>query len=764
MTAPAQARPPEERAPAVLLALLLCFYVVLLLRTAWMAEDAYITFRSIDNLLAGYGLRWNVAERVQTFTHPLWLLLLTPVYLLTREFYLTVTLLTVGISALTAYLLLRRLSRSPQNMLLAAAALFLSKAFVDYSTSGLENPLTHLLLVLFLLQYYAEESPTPRRALLLSLIATLGVLNRMDTALLFAPPLLYVLLRAPRSFARLRAVALGTVPFFAWEAFAVIYYGFPFPNTAYAKLSTGLHPTELWEQGMFYVLNSLSWDPLTLFTISAAALYAFAFRRRTNRHAVLGVGVLLYVYYTLKIGGDFMTGRFFAAPLLCAAALLARNLRLSRQHAVPAFVVVALLAYMGKRPPFKTDESYKEGVITKQGIADERGFYFPASGLLNGSRSKTLPDHAYGRTGPGLRDSGRRFSLESNIGYMGYFLGPQMHLMDKAALCDPLRARMPVDSTKGAWRVGHFVRLVPAGYRQAVLGADSIASPSLKRYWQKLSLLTRGTPLLSWQRIKTIWNFNVGFYEPLLDHYLQAEYFVLTPQQGATRVEPGTDWDAPGNHLLNRHGVGIAIDHKAAQGRILELSLNGGHDYKLRFLRQGQVVHEHPLLVAEGYPRGLVVRYVPIPAQAMRAQFDRLRVVPAGRPRRHSVGHIRLLPALVVRALADLAQAPPRGSAWDRPGNTQLRGKALLVQLAAPSHARRIEISADNKDRYRICYVDQDREVGATVLPRVVRGRKGMEHHQLAVPLHASRAGFDRLVVEPLSGDDLDAVGHVLLR
>src|SRR6187402_2076752 len=52
---------------------LACFYYVL--RYAWVAEDAYITFRVVDNFTHGYGLRWNVAERVQVYTHPLWLLL-----------------------------------------------------------------------------------------------------------------------------------------------------------------------------------------------------------------------------------------------------------------------------------------------------------------------------------------------------------------------------------------------------------------------------------------------------------------------------------------------------------------------------------------------------------------------------------------------------------------------------------------------------------------------------------------------------------------
>ena len=48
----------------------------LLLRAGWVTEDAYITLRPVDNWVNGFGLRWNPAERVQGYTHPLWMVLL----------------------------------------------------------------------------------------------------------------------------------------------------------------------------------------------------------------------------------------------------------------------------------------------------------------------------------------------------------------------------------------------------------------------------------------------------------------------------------------------------------------------------------------------------------------------------------------------------------------------------------------------------------------------------------------------------------------
>ena len=37
----------------------LLLYGVVLLRTAWLCDDAYITFRTVDNFINGFGLRWN---------------------------------------------------------------------------------------------------------------------------------------------------------------------------------------------------------------------------------------------------------------------------------------------------------------------------------------------------------------------------------------------------------------------------------------------------------------------------------------------------------------------------------------------------------------------------------------------------------------------------------------------------------------------------------------------------------------------------------
>ena len=39
---------------------MLVIFIALLVQTSWVEEDAFITLRISDNLIHGYGLRWNV--------------------------------------------------------------------------------------------------------------------------------------------------------------------------------------------------------------------------------------------------------------------------------------------------------------------------------------------------------------------------------------------------------------------------------------------------------------------------------------------------------------------------------------------------------------------------------------------------------------------------------------------------------------------------------------------------------------------------------
>src|SRR5262249_52905616 len=139
-------------------------------------------------------------------------------------------------------------------------------------------------------------------------------------------------------------------PLAGWICFSIFYYGFPFPNTAYAKLNTGVPRWPLILQGFDYLTQSLGTDGATLATVLLSCVLVMA--GRASRALPVVVGILWYLIFVVRIGGDFMSGRFLAAPFFCALALLAR---LDLDDTGPAWLaalpLVALLSWGTNKLP-----------------------------------------------------------------------------------------------------------------------------------------------------------------------------------------------------------------------------------------------------------------------------------------------------------------------------------------------------------------------------------------------------------------------------
>ena len=124
--------------PKYIFPLILFVLSISFINTAWVAEDAFITFRAVDNLLAGHGPVWNIGERVQVYTHPLWYLLLSIGTALTgSSFYVSLLLSWLCLAGI-AWIISRLIRTQMQNQWgwLAVAMLAVSRAFTDYSSSG----------------------------------------------------------------------------------------------------------------------------------------------------------------------------------------------------------------------------------------------------------------------------------------------------------------------------------------------------------------------------------------------------------------------------------------------------------------------------------------------------------------------------------------------------------------------------------------------------------------------------------------------------
>src|SRR5437762_65255 len=174
--------------PDPLVSLLTLTFLAVLIRTAWISDDALITLRTVLNVTHGFGLRFNIAERVQTFTHPLWMLLLTAGYTIVGNVYVTTFAASILCSLVVFWAAVTR-AISPMQAVAAGVVLIFSEAFIDFSTSGLENPLMDVLLLAFTGVFLSETLTRTRRLTWLCTLTSLIYLTRPDAVLLVVPPL-----------------------------------------------------------------------------------------------------------------------------------------------------------------------------------------------------------------------------------------------------------------------------------------------------------------------------------------------------------------------------------------------------------------------------------------------------------------------------------------------------------------------------------------------------------------------------------------------
>ncbi|MEZ4383777.1 MAG: hypothetical protein R3A79_20765 [Nannocystaceae bacterium] len=644
-TSPSPAEPGVLSSAAVdrlLLSLLVGVFVLVVVRTAWMSDDAYITLRTVDNFVSGYGLTWNTFERVQAYTHPLWMFVLSAFYFVTREAFFTSILVGLLTSTAAVLLLVRRILPTPRIALVGLLALLFSRSFVDFSTSGLENPLLHLLLALFIVREATPDDDRARRRLHLTLLAALLMMTRLDAILLIAPVLALAYWRVPWR-AALRTAALGFLPLALWELFSLVYYGFLLPNTAYAKLGHGISDWDLLSQGVIYYIHQLSHDPLALVVIAGSLAAAVASRDRRSLLYALGVG--LYLLYILRIGGDFMAGRFFTAPLFVAVALLGQLPRRLPTYGLAGLAgLVALLGFGVSQPTITSDREFgveaREGLIDR-GVADERAFYYPHSGLLRYSRGIRMPSHPWLRGMKGLRKQPEKVHVMLGIGMIGYIVGPDVRIVDVYGLADPLIARLPARAGKG-WRIGHFDRHIPAGYIASLeSGEDRFADPKLAEYDRQLRLIT-AAPLLSGERWGAIWRMNTGQLRGLIDvdFYREPLYAELPAHAIAQVKEEGYDWRGLNTFRIPQED-GLLVRFAERQKKIgLDVSLANNDDYTFALMRDGAVVTTLKVKAKKNKKGGLRRMVVAVPTHVLTLGYDAVLIHGLAKDGKFSIGHL----------------------------------------------------------------------------------------------------------------------------
>jgi arabinofuranosyltransferase len=394
-----------------------------------LVDDAFISFRYVDNLVAGHGLVWNPGQPVEGYTNLLWLLLLAPFAALGYDLVLPAAILGTCFSVGTLELLRRLTARTlPQRPPLVHALppllLALNPSFAHWTTSGMET--AAFCFFVLLAASALLEVRERRRPALVALAFCAAYLTRPEGAFVAGILLLAHVLFANEGTrrSRLTEAAVLALPLagvvLIHVGIRLSYYGHLLPNTFYAKVVFG----ELtWSRGVHHLLAFFTCAGLLVLP-GLLLLRAEAPLRR-----LLASGYLLlaaYLLYLLMIGGDHPAWNRFYLPLLALplvglgelVARLAAAVRARRPQLVA--MLAALFIVLLTIPGWRWGESSQINYIRASKIGSEW--------LLKDFFGPSVPTDA--------------FIAASGVGYIGYYTPNR--ILDTWGLNDTHIAHRPV--------------------------------------------------------------------------------------------------------------------------------------------------------------------------------------------------------------------------------------------------------------------------------------------------------------------------------
>ncbi len=499
----------------------------------WVQEDAFINFRIIGNLLAGHGPVFNVGERVEAYTDPLWVFVLAVLHTVLPMVSLEWMSVLVGIAMTALGVVLagravQRLAvdREPGVVIPLGLLVFGSVAAVwEFATGGLEMGMVFGWIGLSVWLLVRTEG---RRvsAVWCAFVMGLGTLIRPELVLMsfvFLVGLGIVVAapgwKGPGSIVRrylVPAVAAAALPVL-YELFRASYFALVVSNTALAK-SAG---SAWWSQGCLLPVEFR--EPLSAvrplghggppLVPRMASWWQRGDRMGTTVLVTPAVAGLADTLYVTRLGGDYMHGRlllpaFFA---LCLASGSRRPTPLDRRDARPRHrrVVggVPRVVALHHRGPLHRGARHRQraqllGGRSRQSSPDHRERLAPvrvAGDRLSPrrQRSPTLgaevdvrghrTDRARTRP-PAFARPGRHFrsgssSTPPTSGSTATSVGPDVYIFDTFSLANPIgshtslavRGRPGHEKDIGPeWMVARFGvpgGALPAGISQASVEA-----------------------------------------------------------------------------------------------------------------------------------------------------------------------------------------------------------------------------------------------------------------------------------------------------
>ncbi len=271
----------------------------------WTLDDAYITFRYAENLAQGHGPVYNPGERVEGYTTPLWMALVSigQVLGVALDPWAKALGVTAAVGALAVLVAPSEdIPLDERGRTAAVLTLGSCGMFTGWVMSGME------VALVVLLSTCAWGAHLRRWPIATGVLGALATATRPDGVLMVAVQLAHRVANRqwPELARQIGAFGLLYGPFFAWRW---SWYGWLLPNTFYAKVGA---TSDQVVRGVGYVLE-FSWPaaPLLLAVVAALAL---------GRRSAWLWGPLawfaVHSAYVVAVGGDVMPAFRFFAPTL----------------------------------------------------------------------------------------------------------------------------------------------------------------------------------------------------------------------------------------------------------------------------------------------------------------------------------------------------------------------------------------------------------------------------------------------------------------
>jgi len=296
-------------------------------------DDANIYFVYARNLANGYGFVYNIGgERVEGFTSLLWTVISAlafkfSIYPELTLLIINIVIVSLGITCALNYLQ-HAIAREGKNRKteffwsgLFLILLFSSPRYIVWNTITLmENALWSTLLLLATIFVMQDHASFRRINLGFTLLSVLLFLTRPESILWVAVFAVVLLLRiafhsniinalrllAPSFVSMILALALLTL-------FRLYYFGYPLPNTYYAKVSPSF--TYNLVEGTIYLIRYFISDPIatiSIISISLACIYSIVTRSLKRDSLFLLIITATGLLIPLLTGGDhFGSFRFY---------------------------------------------------------------------------------------------------------------------------------------------------------------------------------------------------------------------------------------------------------------------------------------------------------------------------------------------------------------------------------------------------------------------------------------------------------------------